>query len=304
MAIYFVSFFKSDHIAGGIKTMYRNVELLNEIGHKSAIWQPDGRASWFDSTAPVIRDCTLTPHDALVFPELFVGSIRDLVTKKLPCQKILFSQNQHYSFNDLIPAQSYQELGFTKFIVPASSTQQFFKRVFGLNSHIIPPYIDPKNFYPEKKLMQIAYSERKMAGIPKLIREILHHKYPALRQIPWINLLNTSETCVASALRKSTVLLSLGQLESLGLVPLEAMSAGTAVVGYHGYGGLEYATPENGHWFGADYTEEVADALATVIGWIANDDKKYHAMLAAGQATAKHYSRDATITALKQAFDL
>jgi hypothetical protein len=26
------------------------------------------------------------------------------------------------------------------------------------------------------------------------------------------------------------------------------MAGGCAIVGYHGYGGLEYATPENGFW--------------------------------------------------------
>lgn|SRR5262249_53807656 len=34
--------------------------------------------------------------------------------------------------------------------------------------------------------------------------------------------------------------------ESLGLTPIEGMAAGCLVAGYHGYGGLEYATAQNG----------------------------------------------------------
>ena len=37
--------------------------------------------------------------------------------------------------------------------------------------------------------------------------------------------------------------------------------SGCIVVGYHGTGGLEYATPENGFWFSPEQLEELVDAL-------------------------------------------
>ncbi len=50
--------------------------------------------------------------------------------------------------------------------------------------------------------------------------------------------------------------------EGFGLPPVEAMSAGALVVGFHGGGGLDYATPRNGFWRSEGDLVGCADALA------------------------------------------
>jgi glycosyltransferase involved in cell wall biosynthesis len=87
-------------------------------------------------------------------------------------------------------------------------------------------------------------------------------------------------------------------LESFGLVPLEAMASGAIVVGFHGYGGQEYARPENGFWFPSDHLEEVADALARIIVGLERQDPELLKMRGAGLATAAHYSKERTRDAL------
>ena len=104
------------------------------------------------------------------------------------------------------------------------------------------------------------------------IHRIFHLKYPALASTPWIAIENRSEGETAEILGHSAVLLSLPFLESLGLVPLEAMACGAIVAGFDGYGGREYATAENGVWLPSDHLEEAADALALLIQKIARND--------------------------------
>ena len=86
-------------------------------------------------------------------------------------------------------------------------------------------------------------------------------------------------------------MLALNARESFGLVPIEAMASGCIVVGFHGYGGLEYATPENGYWFSPEYMEEVADALAGVVEALERDDTGLVRMREAGAVTAARYTR-------------
>jgi glycosyltransferase involved in cell wall biosynthesis len=89
-------------------------------------------------------------------------------------------------------------------------------------------------------------------------------------------------------------------LESFGLVPLEAMASGAIVAGFHGYGGLEYASAENGFWFPPDHLEEVADALARILSGLEINDPKVAKMRDAGFTTAAGYSKDRTRAALRE----
>jgi glycosyltransferase involved in cell wall biosynthesis len=98
------------------------------------------------------------------------------------------------------------------------------------------------------------------------------------------------------------VVLSLPYLESFGLVPLEAMASGAIVVGFHGYGGQEYATAKNGFWFPSDYLEETADAIARVLtGWEKKDPryarsgtKAWRPSRATARSRPKRRSRNST----------
>ena len=76
------------------------------------------------------------------------------------------------------------------------------------------------------------------------------------------------------------------------------MASGALVASFHGYGGQEYATSKNGLWFAPDHLEEAADALARLIGGFTNNDPDVVRMRKAGFATAAHYSKEVTRTAL------
>src|SRR5205085_11319415 len=156
---------------------------------------------------------------------------------------------------------------------------------------VIPCYIDQALFVPREKTLQIAFIPRKLPREAAAIHRIFHLKYPELENIRWVAVENKSERETAEIFGSSAVVLSLPFLESFGLVPLEAMASGALVAGFHGYGGQEYATAQNGLWFAPDHLEEVADALARLITGAMRNDAATQRMREAGFEPAARHNR-------------
>ena len=303
--IVFINPFGKNEITGGIKTAYRQVELLAALGFDACVYQPDGAPSWFESQAKVLtaQPFNPLPGDTLVFPEILVGPLRELAQLRTPAEKVLYCQNQYYMTLNGAVAQGYAEMGFRRFAASSTRAKAFMESVFGVQDvAIIPPYVDRDLFAPQTRKSGIALVPRKMPREAAVIRNIFQAKYPHLRHVSWNAVDSKSERETAAVLSGSLVCLSLGFLESLGLIALEAMAAGTIVVGFHGYGGLEYASDENGLWFPPDHLEETADALAEAIIGIEKGDARFTAMRDAGFATVARYKKDVTQTALRDFF--
>jgi glycosyltransferase involved in cell wall biosynthesis len=303
--IVFLNPFAKGEITGGIKTAYRHVELLSELGFDACVYQPDGAPIWFESRAKVLtsQSFTAAPDDILVYPEVFVGSLRELAQMKTPAEKVLYCQNQYYMTLNGAAAEGYAEMGFRRFAASSTRAREFMQRVFRINDvAIIPPYVDRDLFLPNVRKSGIALVPRKMPRESAVIRNIFQAKYPRLRGVSWNAIENKSEREAAATLSGSAVCLSLGFLESLGLIALEAMAAGTIVVGFHGYGGLEYASEKNGLWFPPDHLEETVDALADAITGLERADPRYGAMRDEGFATVARYNKDRAKAALLEFF--
>jgi glycosyltransferase involved in cell wall biosynthesis len=300
--IIFLSPFAKNEITGGIKTAYRQVELLAELGFDAWIYQPEGTPSWFATRARVLTEPRLAPApgDILVFPEVLNGMLAEIVQGRFAAKKVLFCQAHYYTlFNPILP-QRYRELGFAKVACQSAIAKGFLERVLHLaNVEIIPCYIDAELFFPRPKTMQIAFIPRKLPREAAAIQRIFSLKYPQFQSIPWQIVENATERETAEIFGRSTIVLSLPFLESFGLVPLEAMASGAIVAGFHGYGGQEYARPDNGFWFPPDHLEEVADALARIVIGLEREDPDLLKMRDAGLATAARYSKERTRTALR-----
>lgn len=300
--IIFLSPFAKSEITGGIKTAYRHVELLGELGFDAFVYQPEGPPSWFETRARVLTAPRLAPApgDVLVFPEVLNGALAELAQAPLAAKKILFCQAHYYALFNPIPPAGYRELGFENVVCQSTVAKGFLERVLHLTGvAIIPCYIDTELFYPRAKTMQIALIPKKLPREAAAIQRIFGLKYPQFGAIPWQIVDNKSETETADIFGRSAAVLSLPYLESFGLVPLEAMASGAIVTGFHGYGGQEYARAENGFWFAPDHLEEVADALARILSGLERSDPQLLKMREGGFATAACYSKDRTRAALR-----
>lgn len=295
--------FPNTVITGGVKTAYRHVELLSEMGYDAYVWQPEGRAGWFASKARLIEGFsadTVRETDVLVFPEVIhFPQFAPMMNCRRPHTRLLFCQNQYYVFNEWIPKQTYAELGFRDIFCSCEAIKGLLERVLGLNDVKQIPYdLNRSLFTPRPKTLQIAAIPRKLPQHASLIAFIFKAKYPEMRQVPFVVIDGFNEQKLAETLGESAILLSLSHLEGLGLIPLEAMASGCLVAGYHGHGGLEYATAENGFWFGCDEHEAVADALQRLVAGFQADAPWTHAMKEAGQRTADRYNLPDTSRAL------
>jgi len=303
--IVFLNPFSKSEITGGIKTTYRHVELLTELGFYACVFQPDGPPGWFESRVKVLTAQPFIPasDDVVVFPEVLGGILSDMAQAPMSAEKVLYCQNQYYMTLNAMQAEAYAAVGFRRFAACSARAKDFMQRVFGLKDvAVIPCFVDGKLFAPGARKTGIALMLRKMPREAGLIRNIFQAKYPQLRSVPWNVIENRSERDTAIILNHSAVCLSLGFLESFGLVPIEAMAAGAIVVGFHGSGGLEYATSENGIWLPPDHLEEAADALAEALSGIEKNEPRFAAMREAGFATAARYTKDRTQAALRGFF--
>jgi glycosyltransferase involved in cell wall biosynthesis len=290
-------------MSGGVKTVYRQVECLNELGFEAYVFQPDGRATRLNSTANVLGTLLPSSDDILVFPENPTGWLAELAQTPLPATKVLFCQAQYYIFHSDIPIHRFSSLGFSKVVCPSAAAKGFLERVCHFRDvAIVPCYIDTDLFCPREKRMQIAFLPHKLPREVAMLQAMFMLKYPHFRHIRWLPIENLTEVETAELLGQSSIYLSLPYLESFGLVPLEAMASGCAVVGFHGYGGMEYASKDNGIWLRPDHLEEVVDALAGVIVGLDRDDAELRKMRDAGLATAKRYDKQRTKTALEKVY--
>jgi glycosyltransferase involved in cell wall biosynthesis len=300
--IIFLCPFAKNEVTGGIKTAYRQVELLVELGFDAWVYQPEGAPSWFTTSVRVLIEPRLAPApgDILVFPETLNGMLAEMVQVRSAARKVLFSQAHYYTLFNPIPAERYRELGFERVVCQSAIAKGFLERVLRLTDvAIIPCYIDADLFFPRAKTMQIALIPRKLPREAAAIQRIFGLKYPQLASVPWQIIENRSERETAEIFGRSAIVLSLPFLESFGLVPLEAMASGAIVAGFHGYGGQEYARADNGFWFAPDHLEEVADALARIIIGMERQDPDLLKMRDAGLATAARYSKEQTRAALR-----
>ena len=291
--IYFVAYFPPDGIFGGVRTLYRHADWLAEAGYPVAMLGY-GRPTWFPSAVPVVTDnITVEAGDVFVFPETVAAEFGMVdAVLGLPNRKLLFCQNHLGVFSGralLVEAAPRLSGVYTC----AAASARFLEAAFALEHvAVVPPAIDPAVFTAGPKDLSVAYMPRKRSVIAGFIRGAVAAAAPDLADVRWVEIDARSEAETAAALAGAAVFLSLAHEESFGLPAVEAMAAGALVVGLHGGGGREYATTDNGVWFGADDVEACAWALIRLLRALKADRQRgwRASLLAGGRATAQRYS--------------
>lgn len=286
--------------AGGIRTLYRHIEILNRAGFDARVLhdQPAFELDWFQSDAPV---CTLTvnsdhqvclrPDDWVVIPEDHGRALEQFAA--VPCHKIVFCQNHFYVFDALPIDKSWVNYGVEEALVSSNEIRGFVESVFPLPATLIPCGIDQQLFRPPGRAsrLSVCFMPRKGGSNLRTILGILWHRVPELREIPWRPIDRLPEAKVAEIMRSSTVFLSTIFHEGFGLPPLEAMACGCLPVGFKAIGAQDYANAVNGFWV----PDEDPFALARVLEEVLIDairqpaNPKWEKMRQAGYETAARY---------------
>jgi hypothetical protein len=247
---------------GGIRKLYRHVDVLNRHGYPAAIvhQQPGFRCTWFAHDTPVVyaADTPVSRADVLVFPEVF-GPQTAAVAPGV--RRVLFNQNAYYTFAGYPPdgrdlPTPYTSPDVIAALVVSEDSRAYLRYVFpDLRIFRLRYGIDPGLFcYGPGKRHAIAYMPRKNAGDVVQVLQTLKCR-DALGDFELVPIQDRSEAEVAAVLKECLLFLSFGHPEGFGLPPAEALACGCLVVGYHGGGGREYFGPAGA------YPVEVGDII-------------------------------------------
>jgi len=264
--------------SGGVKQIYRMVDILNKNGFDASIVHKKAmhREKWFPNDTKIVnnpylfkllkyldrKDLSFTKKlkleylkkisfkidrdSILVFPEIY-----STVNKIEPhTKKVIFNQNCYYSFNGF-PLNSdpktypYNQASTLATIVVSENSKEYVLSAFtNPNVYRLHLGINNKIFnFSDNKKKTIAFMPRKLAEDITQVINIFRSRNPN-SDWTFIPIDNKSENDVAETLKSCALFLSFNHKEGFGLPPVEAMSCGCYVIGYKGQAGKEYFKPE------------------------------------------------------------
>lgn len=280
--------------AGGVAVVYKHVELLAKHGFDAYVALPNKpEVDFYDTRAPLLLHggaLDPRPGDIWVLPEGFQAYVN--VLRPCPITLLMFCQNQYYLQFNADPHLGFAEFGVDGVIASSESVRSFFRDVYGLEKlPLIPCAIDTQVFAPApSKQLQIACMPRKLGEEAGFIQATFRRRHARYADVPWVAIAGKAQREGAAMLAESSVFLSLSHKESFGLPPLEAMASGCLVTGFHGDGGREYMTPENGWWAETGDWLACADGLAAALDVLQEDGPALKAKREAMAATVERYS--------------
>jgi hypothetical protein len=236
--------------AGGIRVAYRHVDFLNDAGISAAIVhrRTGFRCSWFEHDTRVVcsRQTVVGPNDLVVVGELAVSLLADLPRG---FRFVIFNQNPHLTWKRASPdvVCSYAASPDLAAILTVSDHGAELLRHTFPGTNVIRTHnsIDPRVFFPRvgRREHTIAFMPRRGRDEARQVLAILRGRN-ALAGWRVLEIDDVTERAIGDALREATVFLSIAYHEGFGLPAAEAMACGAYVVGFHGFGGVEFFRPE------------------------------------------------------------
>jgi len=271
-----------DQPAGGIKQIYRQVDVLNQLGLNAYVLHghKNFRVTWFNNKTPVLWDYRVTKIDAVkskLTIRSFMRGIRTFKFKKhakaileitnkdivvLPefygkdleeafkdFKTVIYNQNCYYSFRGYnttnnIDNSIYNQDRLKAVIVASEDATKYLNTFLAKPLFRVKYGIDSSIFkYNKNKKKQIAYMPRKLWEDAIQVFNIMHYNN-IFKDWNIVPISGLNEAEVARILGESAIFLSFNHREGFGMPPAEAMACGCVVVGYKGQGGTEIFKPD------------------------------------------------------------
>ncbi len=202
---------------------------------------------------------------------------------RLPGRKLMYVQG----FGRLLELDGF----FDGYVCTSDFLRDLLRAVFGIDAPVIPPFVHLDSI-PEGPEWSERPAERvlvvtKSTG-PELLartKELMRRDHPRVRhQLSRVKPM--AHAALMQRMAEHRYFLSLSPREGFGMMQVEAMAAGCAVVGFHGGGGAQFMRPgENCEAVAFPALEELCDRLARVL-----TDAKYADRIAArGRETAREF---------------
>ncbi len=238
--------------SGGIRNLYRHVDILNELGIPAAVLhsEPGFRTDWFANDTRVVAagEITLGPADLLVVSEYFGPALHRLPA---PARKLIFNQNAYHTFAEIpfdasVAGAPYRDCpGVEALLTVSRDNVALLRHAFAdLDVHLARVVVDEKVFHPPARpaARRIGHMPRRRAAEQEQLLHILRAR-GTLTGWELVAIDGLTESQTAEALRGCAVFLSFSEREGFGLPPAEAMASGAYVVGFTGLGGRDFFDP-------------------------------------------------------------
>jgi hypothetical protein len=251
VAIYYLNPRNENVPFGGVKKIYDHVRTLNDAGFSAAVVQAraKSRPTWFHSEGvPLVQaPLTVSSADLLVIPECYGEKLRT-IAPGVP--RISLNQSPHYTFlpirffaphpysvtSDLLGVLAVSD-NLTSVLAYAFPQLRVWRFVASVDTEVFSQRSGGRQ-------RRICYVPGKRHGSITAVFSILTAR-GVLRGWEVQALQGLSEAGIARALSTAAVFLSFPlEWEGFGLPPLEAMACGAIVVGYTGFGAMEFMSEQ------------------------------------------------------------
>jgi hypothetical protein len=239
-----------DSPSGGVRSLYRHVDVLNEAGIPAAVVHArrNFRCTWFENSTRVVSsdEVVLGADDILVVPEYYAVGLG-----RLPSDVRIGVRNQgaYHSFDWIEPGSGapgapYTELASLVAVLCVSRDNQALLELTapGVPITVCRPVVDGSLFHPGPAPARpgLGYVVARRPLEVALLEHVLH-----AQRLDWpvVRIQGLPERQVAERMRECAVFVSFSDLDGFGLPPAEAMASGCFVVGYTGGGGTEFFDP-------------------------------------------------------------
>ena len=235
--------------------------------------------------------------DLLIYPErLFPWAIYNLKHKKTVC----FNQNVykylHAENFDRKEIKNAQKQAIFHFVGSEDSLNYLTLLLESTKIIRLKYYIDTDLFLPLKKVNKICYMSRKNSKNSKQVLNFLED-YAVLNKWEMVDINRVSQAEAAKQMGESKIFLSFSETEGFGLPPIEALSCGCFVIGYHGEGGREYF--DAGNFIEPVEADNILDYVEKVKNWmdkLQNDNLFSPLSILARKFVIDNYSKEVSST--------
>jgi hypothetical protein len=275
--IYFFVQDTKGNAKASIRLIYQMADALKKDGFNPIMLHEKndyvGVASWLGEEYMTLphkaiegQNLEISPEDFLIIPEIF-GFIMEQVSK-LPCAKIVLTQQYSNMLETLQPGQSWAQFGFYKCITTSNLQKDYIERVMRQSTFdIVKPYIgesfSPK---PTPPMPIVAVHTKEQSDAVNLIKTF-YLKFPQYRWFTFRDLRGLSEKDFAKSLKECFLSIWIDDKSGFGTFPVESMACGVPTIGKIPDLQPEWMTEDNGIWV-TDVTL-MADFIADFIqNWL------------------------------------
>jgi hypothetical protein len=256
--IYFLVQDTKGNAKASVRLIYQMAKTLKDNGFNPIILHEKsdyaGVVAWLDEEYMSLphraiegQNLEISPEDFLVIPEVF-GFVMDQV-KKLPCAKIVLTQQYANMLETLQPGQTWNQFGFLKCITTSSKQKEYIERVMRqISFDIIDPLIG-EEFTPKSKpaMPIIGVHTKEQSDTINLIKTF-YLKFPQYRWFTFRDLRGLSEKEFANSLRECFLSVWIDDHSGFGTFPLESMKSNVPVIGKVPNLSPDWMSEDNGIW--------------------------------------------------------